>query len=272
MTTGAAATARARANGRPQARRRLAVLVALARSDLRFRYGRGPARVLKWLLDPYAATGIYLLLIAFVLNRPGAAPGLSLACAVVPFHLVVSTVVNALSAIDRRHSVILNMAFDRMLIPVASTATEAVAFAASLTLIPAMMIAYGIAPTMAILWTPVLTAVTALFAVSLAFPAAIFGLWFYNVRNVAVSVVRAFFFLAPGLVPLAQIHGNMRTLFEVSPLTGLFESYRAVFLFGRSPSALDLGVPLAAAALLLALFVPLYRLEQTQLAKIVEIE
>ena len=44
-------------------------------SDLRARYGRGGLRSLKWLLDPYAAAGVYLILIAFVLHRHGAAPG-----------------------------------------------------------------------------------------------------------------------------------------------------------------------------------------------------
>src|SRR5207245_631264 len=64
------------------------LLLTLTASDIRSRYGRGPARSIKWLLDPFAAVGVYLLLIATVVPRAGRAPGLSLACAVVPFQLL----------------------------------------------------------------------------------------------------------------------------------------------------------------------------------------
>ena len=69
----------------PTPRRSLEVIAALTKSDLKVRYGRGRFTLVKWLLDPFAAVGVYLLLVAFVLNRRGFAVGLSIACAVVPF-------------------------------------------------------------------------------------------------------------------------------------------------------------------------------------------
>src|SRR6185436_7413992 len=101
-TDGVAADARAPQIGaRPRTgvraqrlRHELDVLVALTESDLRARYGRGPLRMIKWLLDPFAAVGVYLVLTTFVLDRSGVAPGLSIACAVVPFQLVMSSIVN----------------------------------------------------------------------------------------------------------------------------------------------------------------------------------
>lgn len=55
--------------------RSLAVLVALAESDMRARYGRGRWQLIKWLVDPFAVAGVYLLLVTFVLNRPVPRPG-----------------------------------------------------------------------------------------------------------------------------------------------------------------------------------------------------
>src|SRR4029078_8261739 len=119
--------------------RALDVLVVLTASDLRARYGRGAWRLVKWLLDPFALVGVYLLLVAFVLGRSGAATGLSLACAVVPFQLVMGSIINALGAANQRRSIILNMRFDRPLIPMSSVLTETIAFAASLLLLAVMM-------------------------------------------------------------------------------------------------------------------------------------
>ena len=108
------------------------MLLSLTEADLRARYGRGGGRFAKWLLDPFALAGVYLLLVTFVLNRGGPAPGLSLACAIGPFQLVMSTVTNSMIAITTRRSIVLNMSFQRSLIPVATTFTETVAFIAGL--------------------------------------------------------------------------------------------------------------------------------------------
>src|ERR671914_188364 len=80
----------------PAMSRTVDLLRALTESDLRARYGRGPWRLGKWLLDPFALVGVYLLLVTVVLNRGGTAAGLSLACAVVPFQLLMLTTINGL--------------------------------------------------------------------------------------------------------------------------------------------------------------------------------
>jgi lipopolysaccharide transport system permease protein len=254
--------------GAPRRARRFDVLVALTVADLRVRYGRGPWRLLKWLLDPFALVGVFLVLVTVVLDRPGHAPGLSLACAVVPFQLTVMTVVNAMGAVALRRSIVLNMGFDRLLIPVSAACTEFVAFAASAVLLVGMMAIYGVAPTLAVLWLPVVVAVTVLVAAAFAFAASLFGLWFPELRPFGLSFVRTLFFLAPGLVPLAEIPSPADDLVKINPLSGLFESFRAVLLDGAAPALWMLAFPLAFAAIVLTVAVPLYRSEQAHFAKV----
>jgi ABC-type polysaccharide/polyol phosphate export permease len=148
--------------------------------------------------------------------------------------------------------------------------TETIAFGASLTLLAVTMLAYGIAPTGAIVWLPVLLALNIVFAVSWAYPTALVGLWFPDLRIFAVSFVRTLFFLAPGVIALRQIHGNANELLRLNPLTGLFESYRNVLLYGQRPAAWMLLIPLGYAAVLAATFVPIYLREQQHFAKVVE--
>lgn len=266
----AGSSARLRARGRTSGASALDILLSLTMSDLRARYGRGAQRFVKWLLDPFALVGVYLLLVTIVLQTKGRAPGLSLACAVVPFQLLMSTVINAMMAVTTRRTIVLNMGFRRALIPFASALTETIAFAASFTLFVLMMAIYGIAPTTALVWLPVVVLVNVFFAVALAYPASLFGLWFRDLRNFGMSFVRTLFFLAPGLVPLSEIHGRAHDWLRLNPFTGLFEAYRDVFLFGRAPAVWELLYPSGCALLLLLLFVPFYRSEQSQFAKIVE--
>ena len=141
------------ARGRPGGPRdppraeRIDLLVALTVSDLRARYGRGSWKSLKWLLDPFFATGVYLILVTFVIDRPGEAPGLSIACATVPFQLVIASAVNGLGSVQLRHSIVLNARFDRTLIPLSGVITETIAFGSALLLLAVMMAVYGIAPS-----------------------------------------------------------------------------------------------------------------------------
>ena len=250
-------------------RRNLEVLYVLGHSDLQLRYGRGGLRAAKWLIDPIAAIGVYLILIAVVLDRGGEAVGLSIACAVVPFQFVVTSVINALGSIGARGSIIVNMSFPRILIPLSAVATETAAATASLLLLPAMMVIYGIAPTFAILWIPVALAITVALAAALAYPASLVGAWYPEYQGIAVSLLRALFFLAPGLIALDQITGSAHDLLPLNPLTGIFESFRDALLYGHSPAAWELLAPLAAAIVILAISLPIYRREQTQFAKLI---
>jgi ABC-type polysaccharide/polyol phosphate export permease len=251
--------------------RRLDVLAALAESDMRARYGRGRWQAVKWLADPFAALGIYLLLVVFVLEVDDPAPGLSLACAIVPFQLVMMSVVNGLGAVQLRRSIIQNMRFDRTLIPASSVITESVAWLAALTLLPLMMAVYTVAPTPALLWLPAVLALTIVVSLALAYPATLIGVWFPDLRPFAVSLIRTLYFVAPGLVALDAIRGEKAAaLIKVNPLTGIFEAYRDIFLYGQRPAAWEFLYPLGIAALVLVVAIPVYGRDQQHFAKVVE--
>ena len=250
-------------------RRAVDLLWSLTEADLRFRYGRGPTRALRWLLEPFALVGVFLLLITFVLDRPGVAPGLSLAAVIVPFQFVIATVANAMEAVPIRRPILLNMAFERNLIPVSSALTECASFVASFSIVAVMMAAYRIPPTSAFAWLPLVVLVNVYLAVAAAYAASLLGLWLRELKPFLLSFVRMLFFLSPALVPLSETSPEIRNLLRLNPLTGLFEAYRGIFLTGRAPAAWELLYPFFIASVLLVLFVPFYRVEQRQFAKVV---
>jgi ABC-type polysaccharide/polyol phosphate export permease len=275
VTEAAAETDRALRGLREQPRqvlrsllRWLHVLFALTESDLRFRYGRGPGRIARWLLEPFALVGIYLLLTAFVLDSPGEAPGLALAAAVVPFQFVMNTVANAMNAVHIRRGIVLNIGFDRNLLPFSSTLAEGAAFVASFSVLIVMMMAYHVAPTSAMWWLPLVILVTLYLVVAAAYASTLLGLWLWEFKPFLLSFVRMLFFLSPGLVVLSQTGSGVRQLLQLNPLTGIFELYRDVFLYGKNPEPWQFLYPMAVASLLLLLFVPIFRSEQRHFAKI----
>jgi lipopolysaccharide transport system permease protein len=250
-------------------RRTADLLRALTEADLRFRYGRGPGRFLRWILEPFALLGVYLLLVTFVLDRPGLAPGLSLAAAIIPFQFVIATVQNAMQAIDIRRPILLNMRFERKLIPLSSAFTESTAFSASFLLIIVTMAAYDVAPTSALAWLPLIVLVNLYLAAAAAYAASLLGLWLHELKPFLLSFVRMLFFLGPGLVPLAATSSGSRDILRFNPMTGMFEAYRSVFLDGHAPAAWELLYPFVIATAVLLVFVPIYGSEQREFAKVV---
>jgi len=96
------------------------------------------------------------------------------------------------------------------------------------------------------------------------------GLWYPDLRTFVVSAMRTLFFVAPGLVALEQVPEGAQKWLKLNPLTGVFESYRSVLLYGHSPAPWEILYPTLFAIVLLLLVMPLYRREQRQFAKLVE--
>jgi len=242
--------------------------MALARSDLHIRYGRGGGQIIQWFIDPFVLVGVYVLL-RLILGRGGGPVALSLACAVVPFQIVLLSATSAMNAVSLREPILLNMRFDRMLIPPAAVMTETLAFAASFTMFPIAMLIYSVGPTSALLWLPVIVLATLLLAFGAAWPAALLGLWYPTVKVIASQALRVLFFAAPGLVALAEVSDDLRRFVVFNPLTGLFEAFRHVFLYGDAPELWQLAYPAGFGLILAVVFIPLYRYEQRHFAKLV---
>jgi lipopolysaccharide transport system permease protein len=249
-------------------RRRLEVVVALARSDLVIRYGRGHWQIVNWLLGPFFLVGVYVLL-RTILNSSGEAIGLSIACAVVPFQIVLLSATSAMRCVSLREPILLNRRFDRMLMPPSAVLTETLAFAASFVMFPLMMLIYSVGPTTALLWLPVVIAVTLVLSLGAAWPAALLGIWVPTLQDLAAQGLRVLFFAAPGLIALSEVSGTVYDWIVLNPFSGLFESFRHVFLYGDAPPFWELAYPAGFGLLLMAIFLPLYRREKRHFAKMV---
>jgi homopolymeric O-antigen transport system permease protein len=248
--------------------RRWHVLTALARSDLRIRYGRGPWQLVNWFLTPFILVGVFVLL-RVMLDRTGEAVGLSIACAVVPFQIVSQSSTSAMNAVSLRQPILLNRRFDTMLIPPSAVLTETLAFGTSFVMFPLTMLIYSVGPETSLVWLPVVVVTTMVLSLGAAWPSALLGIWAPKVSVFASQVLRILYFASAGLVALSEVPEEVHDVVVINPFTALFESYRHVFLYGDAPPLWELAYPLGLGALLWSLFLPLYRREKRHFAKLV---
>ncbi len=139
--------------------------------------------------------------------------------------------------------------FPRLVIPISAVLSGVIDFVLAFIVLLGMMLAYGIAPTVNVLWLPLfllLAMVTALGA----------GLWlsamnvqFRDVRYAVPFLIQLWLFATPIAYPSSLLGEPWRTLYGLNPMAGVVEGFRWALLgVNTAPGPIILVSALAALA------------------------
>jgi lipopolysaccharide transport system permease protein len=155
--------------------------------------------------------------------------------ALVPWQLFAYALTESSNSVVLNERLITKIYFPRLVIPLASVLTGLVDFLIAFPLIIAMMIWYGIAPTLAILTLPLFV----LFAMATALAA---GLWlsalnvqYRDVRHTLTFIVQFWMFASPVAYPSTLVPARWRPLYGLNPMAGVIEGFRWALL-RKSPA------------------------------------
>lgn len=224
--------------------------------------------LLRWIVEPLSYMLVYVILLGAILNRPREALPLFLLAALIPFRFFTETLFRSMGVVKGYSPIITNRRIPRDILPLVVLASNATTLLLSFTLLLPFMVVYNTPFTPALLWLPVIFVILLVLTAGPAYIGALFGLYFPDLRGAVQNLVRVSFFLSTGLFSLKEVPGDdLPDLIDANPLSGIFDSFRAVILRGRAPGELDMLYPLAVGILLLALGLFLYRRRQDQFAK-----
>lgn len=244
------------------------VLVSLVQAEIRERSDLTVMGLTQWFLEPLSFMFVYFALVSAVMGSDEANQLLILMAALLPWRYFSGTVGRGLIVVESHSQLIKNRVFPRMLIPLVPVLGEGVNFVIGLVLFVPLMIHYSIAPTVALLWLPLIIAILMFLSTGITYLTSIFGLYFPGMRGVARNFLRVAFFASTGLVSIRGVaNERVGELLLLNPLSGLFEAFRAVIVYGHSPKAADLLYPLSVGAVLLIAGMWLYASRQHEFAK-----
>jgi ABC-type polysaccharide/polyol phosphate export permease len=212
-----------------------------------------------WVLDPLLQMLVYLALVAIIgrgLNRPDYP--LFIFSAILPWKWFASVVGDATSSVVRQDRLIRQIAFPKLVLPMATTISGVVGFLFGLLPLAGILLLYGDRISVQLAWIPVIAAVQFVFTLAMAILVSAANVFFRDLGNAVGHVLRLWWFLSPGLYSLSNVHGllgekggTLATLAAFNPFAVLFESYRAV-IYGSPDGAPPSGPPdLVALGLLL---------------------
>lgn len=166
--------------------------------------------------------------------------------ALVPWTYFANALAHASNSLVEHERTITKIYFPRLMLPLASVVAGLVDFAIAFVVLMGMMVFYGIVPTVAIVWVPllILLATMTAFAVSLWLAAA--NVRYRDVRYALPFLIQFWMFATPVVYPSSLLPDNWRTVYALNPMVGVIEGFRWALLGGVDAPSLVLAASCAA--------------------------
>lgn len=189
-----------------------------------------------WILDPLLLMGTYVVLVAIISTRHIPDYPLFLFSAILPWKWFSASVTDATSSITSQQRLIKQIAFPKLVLPLAATTAGAVGFAFGLIPLGAIMLLYLERLSPLILLVPAVALVQYVFTLGVAILVAAANVFVRDLGNVVRHLLRLWWYVSPGLyslslfadVALFRDYPLVEAIIRLNPFTILFDAYRSV--------------------------------------------
>ena len=181
----------------------------------------------------------------------------------IPWTLFASCLVGASNSLVGGEAIITKVYFPRLLLPFSSVGSFVLDFAISLGALAVVMLYYGVAPTLAILWLPALTVMALVAALGVGTFLSAVNVKYRDVKYVVPFLVQLWLFGSPVVYTSSLIPSQWHAIYALNPMTGVVEGFRWALIGGSRPDELILVSAVASGVVLLAALVYFRRVERT---------
>jgi teichoic acid transport system permease protein len=240
-----------------EAWRRRSFAVELSRTKLRAQHFNTVFGQLWLVLNPLLLAFVYFILVDILRggsNRPGFFA--HLVAGIFAYHLVSDAVRDGTKSVVTGGRLILNSAFPRVLLPLASVISATKRFVPTMVIYVPIHFAAGLSVGLVTLWVIPLLGLLLVMATGLAMIVGALQVYFRDLKNLMPFLLRIWLFASPVLYFADQMPQKYRFLLDVNPLGQLLSAWSDVLNLGHAPSTHELVVAAAwAFGLLLVGFV-----------------
>jgi lipopolysaccharide transport system permease protein len=154
--------------------------------------------------------------------------------------------------------------FPRLAMPLATVLSGIVDFALAFIVMVGMMFAYGIVPTINVLWLPLLLLLALVTSLGVGLWLSAMNVQFRDVRYTVPFLTQFWLFITPIAYPSSLLPQPWRTLYGINPMAGVVEGFRwALLSTETAPGPIIIVSSLAAVALLVSGAFYFRRMEKT---------
>jgi lipopolysaccharide transport system permease protein len=167
-------------------------------------------------------------------------------CGLLAWNFFASSLKFSVNSLTANPNLVSKVYFPREVFPFSAVLVALVDLFVGAIVLVALMAYYGVQPTWAVLFLPVVLLVHVMFTAAIALLLAMANLFYRDVKYLFELVITVWMFATSVVYPVERIGGWLSLVFQLNPMTPIIDAYRAVLLHGTLPAA----EPFAAAALL----------------------
>ncbi|HEY0022648.1 MAG TPA: ABC transporter permease [Longimicrobium sp.] len=207
--------------------------------DIKVRYAQTVLGAGWAILQPALTTVVFSVVFGLLARVPsdGVPYPVFALTALVPWTYFASALTSSSNSLVSSTNLITKVYFPRLVIPLAPVLAGLMDFAVAFGLLLAVMLAYGMVPSLAAL------AVVPLLLLCMILTAAGVGCWmsalniqYRDVKHVVPFLLQVWMYASPILYPASLVPERWRMLYALNPMVGVVEGFRAALLQTRAVS------------------------------------
>jgi lipopolysaccharide transport system permease protein len=171
--------------------------------------------------------------------------------ALVPWTFFASGLNQSSNSLVGSGSLISKVYFPRLIIPLASVFSGIVDFAIAFLVMLAMMLYYGLIPTLNVIWLPLFLLLALVTSLGVGLWLSALNVEYRDVRYVVPFITQFWMLATPIAYPSSLLHEPWRTIYGLNPMVGVVEGFRWALLRTNSAPGPLIAVSSAAAVLIM---------------------
>jgi len=222
--------------------------------DVKIRYKQTVIGVLWVVLQPVLTMLVFTLFFGRLAKLPsqGLPYPVFYFSALVPWTYFANALQLTTNVVVDNQRLITKVYFPRLILPISSALSGLVDFAIGFTVLSIFCFAYGILPTLAALWLPVLLLLALFTALGVGLWLSALNALYRDVRYVIPFLVQFWMFASPVAYPSSLVPPRWRWLYGLNPMAGVIDGFRwAITGHGQPPGLILLASASAVALVLL---------------------
>jgi lipopolysaccharide transport system permease protein len=150
--------------------------------------------------------------------------------ALVPWTFFATGLANGSNSLVGSANLIKKVYFPRLTIPIATVLAGVVDFAIAFAMLLVMMLWYGVVPTVAALWLPLLVILALVTSLGAGLWLSALNVQYRDVKYVVPFLTQFWMFATPVAYPSSLLSEPWRTLYGINPMVGVVEGFRWALL------------------------------------------
>jgi lipopolysaccharide transport system permease protein len=215
--------------------------------EIKIRYKQTVLGVGWALLQPILTMVVFTVLFGRFAHVPsdGKPYSIFVYAGLLPWNFFAAGAANSGSSLVGNANLITKVYFPRMIIPAAAVGAALIDFTIAILVLAAMMFYYRVGLSLNALMLPPLIVLLALVTAGVGMWMAALNVKYRDVRHALPFIISIWLYVTPVIYPVSMIPRAWRWLFELNPLSGIIQAFRAAIFgipFNWNGLALDAAI------------------------------